>query len=176
MKVKKKTKLVNHRRVLSENKNAYIHEMQDENIERLVKSLIPHLKKADFSVTLRKSFDPLSRIIKHLFIAQDNRPFFHVEGTELPLCWNSPRDWDKNYIKYEWGHLRSRNQAQDKAYKLENLGLYSARCNQHIQTSMHIEELMVYGGVLAQRISNVLTVRRKLFESEEWLTLVKEIS
>ena len=27
---------------------------------------------------------------------------FHVEGTELPLCWNSPKDWEKDYIKYEW--------------------------------------------------------------------------
>ena len=100
---------------------------------------------------------------------------FHVEGTELPLCWNRPRDWNKNYIKYEWGHLRSQNQAQDKANKLENLGLYSARCNQHIQTSMHIEELMVYGGILAQRISNVLTERRKLFESEKWKAVVYKL-
>ena len=171
-----KTKLIDHRRALSDNEDAYTYEIRDENIERLVKSLIPHLKKAGFSVTLRNSFDPLSEIIKCLFAAQDYRPFFHVEGTELPLCWNSPRDWDKDYIKYEWGHLRSRNQAQDKAHKLENLGLYSARCNQHIQTSMHIEELMVYGGILAQRISNVLTARRKLFESKEWQAIVNEIS
>ena len=100
---------------------------------------------------------------------------FHVEGTELPLCWNSPRDWDKDYIKYEWGHLRSLNQAPQKAYEIQNLGLYSARCNQHIQTSMHIEELMVYGGILAQRISNVLTARRKLFDSEEWKELIAEM-
>jgi len=171
-----KIKLIDHREALAANEDAYTYEMRDENIERLVKSLIPHLKKAGFSVTFRNSFDPLSKIIKCLYIAQDNRPFFHVEGTELPLCWNSPRDWDKDYIKYEWGHLRSRNQAQDKAHKLENLGLYSARCNQHIQTSMHIEELMVYGGILAQRISNVLTARRKLFESREWRAIVDEIS
>ncbi len=172
----KKTKLIDHRRALSDNEEAYTHEIQDKNIERLVKSLVPHLKKAGFSVTFRGSLGSLSEIIKCLFVAQDHRPFFHVEGTELPLCWNSPRDWDKDYIKYEWGHLRSRNQAQDKAHKLENLGLYSARCNQHIQTSMHIEELMVYGGILAQRISNVLTARRKLFESNEWQAIVSDIS
>lgn len=170
-----KIKLIEHRRALAENELAYSYEFREENINRLVKTLIPHLKNAGFSITLGSSFDELALMIKMLFQAQDNRPFFHVEGTELPLCWNSPKDWDKNYIKYEWGHLRSRNQAQDKAHKLENLGLYSARCNQHIQTSMHIEELMVYGGILAQRISNVLTARRKLFESSEWKEVISNI-
>ena len=78
---------------------------------------------------------------------------FHVEGTELPLCWNAPKNWDLNYVKYEWGHLHSRDQNPVAAHRLENLALYSARCNQHIQTSMNTEELMTYGGVLAQRIS-----------------------
>lgn len=172
----KKVKLIDHRRALSQNIDAYEYELCDENIDRLVRSLIPHLKAAGFAVSPVKSGNDLAVIIRLLFHAQDERPFFHVEGTELPLCWNSPRDWDKNYIKYEWGHLRSRNQAQNKAHKLENIGLYSARCNQHIKTSMHIEELMVYGGVLAQRISNVLTNRRKLFESIEWKCAVEKIS
>lgn len=170
-----KPKLIDHRRFLSENHKAYSHEIEDENIERLVKSLVPHLKNAGLKVSSSKNFKELSQIIKLLFSVQEDRPFFHVEGTELPLCWNSPKDWDKNFIKYEWGHLRSRNQAEDDAHKLENLGLYSARCNQHIQTSLHIEELMVYGGILAQRISNVLTARRKLFESKEWKDIVSKI-
>lgn len=169
------TKLIEHRRALSENDDAYTYELRQENIKRLVKTLIPHLKKAGFSVSMGKSYQGLSLIITMLFEAQEERPFFHVEGTQLPLCWNSPRDWDKNYIKYEWGHLRSQNQAQDKAHRLENLGLYSARCNQHIQTSMNIEELMVYGGILAQRISNVLTARRKLFASQVWHDVVMKL-
>ncbi len=170
-----KTKLIDHRKALAENESAYTFELRQENIGRLVKTLIPRLKNSGYKVTQGKSFDVLSKVITLLFEAQDNRPFFHVEGTELPLCWNSPKDWDKNYVKYEWGHLRSQNQSPEKAYELENLGLYSARCNQHIQTSMHIEELMVYGGILAQRISNVLTARRKLFESTKWKELLKEL-
>ncbi|EPU5981199.1 hypothetical protein JKP28_20970 [Vibrio vulnificus] len=171
-----KIKLIDHRQSLSNNSKAYVHEIEDENIDRLIKSLIPHLKNAGYSVSLGRSKLILQSLIRLLFDAQENRPFFHVEGTELPLCWNSPKDWDKNYIKYEWGHLRSRNQAQDLAHSIENLGLYSARCNQHIQTSMNIEELMVYGGILAQRISNVLTHRRKLFESKEWQDLVGQLN
>ncbi|MCP4424554.1 MAG: hypothetical protein GY803_08695 [Chloroflexi bacterium] len=160
----KKITLIEHRRNLASNSECYEFEIKDGNIKRLVKTLIPHLKKANCPVTLGKSSEVLCLIIRLLFKAQDNRPFFHVEGTELPLCWNSPKDWNKDFVKYEWGHLRSKNQAKEKAHHIENLGLYSARCNQHIQTSLHIEELMVYGGILAQRISNVLTTRRILFE------------
>ena len=170
-----KAKLIDHRKALAANPEAYTYELQETQIVRLVKTLVPRIKNAGYQVTPSKSFDVLAKTIRLLFQAQDNRPFFHVEGTELPLCWNSPKDWDKNYIKYEWGHLRSRNQAPEREYELENLGLYSARCNQHIQTSMHIEELMVYGGILAQRISNVLTARRMLFESEEWNKLIRDL-
>jgi hypothetical protein len=41
---------------------------------------------------------------------------------------------------------------------------------------MNIQELMIYGGILAQRISNVLTNRRKLFESDKWKELIKKLS
>ena len=171
----KNIRLIDHRRALADNVDAYTFELRPENINRLVKTLLLHLKNAGYQLTLTNSCDDLSRIIQLLFEAQEKRPFFHVEGTELPLCWNSPKDWDKNYVKYEWGHLRSKNQSPEKAHQLENLGLYSARCNQHIQTSMHIEELMVYGGILAQRISNVLTARRKLFQTAEWRQLVEKL-
>jgi hypothetical protein len=40
---------------------------------------------------------------------------------------------------------------------------------------MNIQELMVYGGLLAQRISNVLTNRRVLFASDDWKQLSKEL-
>lgn len=40
---------------------------------------------------------------------------------------------------------------------------------------MNIQELMVYGGLLAQRISNVLTNRRILFASEKWSQLMDEL-
>ena len=40
---------------------------------------------------------------------------------------------------------------------------------------MNIQELMVYGGLLAQRISNVLTKRRILFASEKWNNLINDL-
>ena len=56
------------------------------------------------------------------------------------------------------------------------MALYSARCNQHIQAGMNIEALMIYGGVLAQRISNVLIKRRVLFASQEWQNVIVELT
>ena len=40
----KKPKLIDHRRALAENIDAYTFELRDENIERLEKTLIPHPK------------------------------------------------------------------------------------------------------------------------------------
>ena len=166
-------KLVEHRRIIHDNLDAYEIDLRSE---RLVKSIVNHIRE-DFSDVRfdQNKRDILKEIILLIFDAQEHRPFFHVEGTELPLCWNRPADWDKNYIKYEWGHLLSKNQKPEKSSSIENIGLYSARCNQHIQSSMNIQELMVYGGLLAQRISNVLIKRRILFASNEWKQLIQEL-
>ena len=79
----------------------------------------------------------------------------------LPFCWNSPKDWDKDYIRYEWGHLRSRNLNGD-AHQIENICLQSARCNQHVQTSMDIAEVLVWlsGSAIAARVQTVLERRQ----------------
>ena len=76
-----KPKLIDHRKALSINAKAYTYEFENGNIERLIKTLIPHLRDAGFSATASNSFDPLKRIIQYLFEAQDNRPLFHFEGT-----------------------------------------------------------------------------------------------
>jgi hypothetical protein len=168
-----KIKLIDHRNMLNANRETYIHDLKND---RLANTLITHIRK-DYSgirfATKKKQI--IKKIVNLLFEAQEQRPFFHIEGTELPLCWNRPKDWDCDYIKYEWGHLFSKNQNPDKKNIIENLGLYSARCNQHIQSSMNIQELMIYGGILAQRISNVLTNRRKLFETQNWKGLINEL-
>ncbi|WP_041295696.1 hypothetical protein [Dokdonia sp. 4H-3-7-5] len=166
-------KLMEHRRIINKNPQAYETDLESE---RLVKSIINHIRN-DFSNVRfdKQKREILREIVILLFEAQEHRPFFHVEGTELPLCWNRPSDWNIDYIKYEWGHLLSQNQMPEKSSSIENIGLYSARCNQHIQSSMNIQELMVYGGLLAQRISNVLTNRRILFASKKWNNLITSL-
>jgi hypothetical protein len=166
-------KLIEHRRIINKNPQAYETDLESE---RVVKSIINHIRN-DFSNVRfdKQKREILRKIVILLFEAQEHRPFFHVEGTELPLCWNRPSDWNIDYIKYEWGHLLSQNQMPEKSSSIENIGLYSARCNQHIQSSMNIQELMVYGGLLAQRISNVLTNRRILFASIKWNNLITSL-
>ena len=165
-----------HRRNLADaGEEAYSYEI-DTNPGRLVATLRPHLGKAGFKgISGAQHEDTLSRIVRMLFDAQDQRPMFHVEGTELPLCWNAPKDWSRRYIKYEWGHVLSRNQNAVDAHRIENLALYSARCNQHIQTSLDIQELMLYGGVIATLISQVLSRRRRLFASQDWRVCVAQL-
>jgi hypothetical protein len=166
-------KLIEHRIIINKNSKAYETDLESD---RLVKSIINHIRNDFANVRFdQKKRDILREIVILLFEAQEHRPFFHVEGTELPLCWNRPSDWNIDYIKYEWGHLLSQNQMPEKSSSIENIGLYSARCNQHIQSSMNIQELMVYGGLLAQRISNVLTNRRILFDSEKWKNLINDL-
>jgi hypothetical protein len=166
-------KLIDHRRIIEQSADAYT---RDIETDRLVGTLINHLKQDFVGVKFNSHKKAtLKEIIYLIFEAQDKRPFFHIEGTELPLCWNRPADWDCDYIKYEWGHLLSRNQNPDNYSNIENLGLYSARCNQHIQSSMNIRELMVYGGLIAQRISNVLLKRRILFASDMWKQLIESL-
>lgn len=145
----------------------------DSNVDRLCATLTPHVRRAGYTnMAAARKDGILAQIVRLLFDAQEQRPMFHVEGTELPLCWNAPKDWEKDYIKYEWGHLLSRNQNAADAHRLENLALYSARCNQHIQTSLDVPELMIYGGIIAQRISIVLTRRRQMFSSDAWAKVV----
>ena len=166
-------KLKDHRFILHNNKQAYTKDLESA---RLVGTLLQYIRPEFAGCKFHTENKlVLKEVVCLLFEAQDNRPIFHVEGTELPLCWNNPRDWNIDFIKYEWGHLWSRNQSPDKYHSIQNIALYSARCNRHIQSSMNIEELMVYGGLLAQRISNVLTKRRILFESNKWRELLAKI-
>ncbi len=58
----------------------------------------------------------------------------------------------------------------------KNLCLMSPRCNQHIQSSMNIDELLVYGGALEAVIRKNLAARQALFASEKWKSLVARLS
>ena len=94
-------KLIEHRKIINKNPEAYETDLESE---RLVKSIINHIRDDFSNVRFDKSKREILReIVMLLFEAQEHRPFFHVEGTELPLCWNRPSDWNIDYIKYEWG-------------------------------------------------------------------------
>jgi hypothetical protein len=178
-----KKSLKEHRESLNNNPNAYTADLErcertlfirdgrtkqrrDPSISNLTESRLIKLNKTYLS----------KQLIKLLFKAQNNKPFFHIEQSTLPMCWNAPKDWNKDYIKYEWGHLYSHNQLSDNYTEtFANVCLQSARCNQHIQTSMDIDELLIYGGVLSQVIQRNLENREKLFRSQELVDVVGDL-
>lgn len=161
-----------HREALARNPEAYT-----ADIGRVANTLVPHLKRSGYPRATARRTGSLPRdIVAVIFEAQENRPFFHVDGP-LPFCWNRPSDWDKPFIRYEWGHLHSRNQAESASTQLTDLCLQSARCNQHIQTSMDIEEVLEWlrGSRLEERVRAVLARREEAFRSHRWVSLMSRL-
>lgn len=163
-----KPQLKEHREALRRNAEAYT-----ADLPRVRLTAVGHLKRCGFRRVTRSRCESLvDEFVDAIFNTQNRQPFFHIDS-ELPFCWNSPKDWDKNYIRYEWGHLRSVNQNED-ANQIENLCLQSARCNQHIQTSMDIIEVLEWlkGSTVEDRIRAILERRKQLFASGEWRQLL----
>ncbi|MDO6688125.1 MULTISPECIES: hypothetical protein [unclassified Agarivorans] len=167
--------LLEHRKNLKNNEEAY-----SKDIERCYGTVVKHLKDSGFKkITLNRAPSEIKEFVNLIFKSQNFKPFFHIESTSgLPYCWNSPAKdgWDIDYIKYEWGHLNSKNQNGDAALCAQNLCLQSARCNQHIQSSMNIDELKEYGGKLEEVINQNQSSRNALFKSDEWLSLINRIN
>jgi len=166
--------LLEHRQSLSKNPEAYCHD-----ISRCYGTAVKHMKDAGYKkITLNRAPQEVKDFVDYIFESQDKQPFFHIESESgLPFCWNSPskNGWDIDYIKYEWGHLNSRNQHGSAALSIENLCLQSARCNQHIQSSMNVDELKAYEGKLREVIEKHEVKRKKLFDSENWKKLLDRL-
>ena len=152
------------------------------DLKRCEGTLVKHLKKIDIYKPLtlhrisKSDFpDVVERIVSLIFKAPKFRPFLYIKS-DLPLCWNAVPHWDKNYIVYEWGHFNSVNQNGDEAHSTENLALHCQRGNQHIQSSMDIDELLVYGGKIEEVIVTNKDAREKLFKSPEWLSVLDDLT
>lgn len=160
-----------HRHALSQNLEAY-----EQDIGRAKKTVVDHLRRCGY--VLLKPNRPNAATdadVDAVFDAQDRKPFLHVTS-DLPFCWNAPANWKFPHIRYQWGHLRSRNQNED-AHELTNLCLMSERCNQHVQSALDISEVRDWlrGSPVAERIDQVLASRRALFESPHWSSLLADL-
>ena len=167
----KKT-LLEHRQELAANPECYT----KDDYGRVSRTLVQHLKDVGYPRMTGGSGQAERReFIRLIFEVQGRRPFLHIEAP-LPSCWNSPGrgDWDYNYIRYEWGHLLSKNQNPEEAFDVQNLCLMSARCNQ-VQTSMNIDELQIYGGPLELVIQRNIAARKVLFDSQQWVSLLSRL-
>lgn len=86
---------------------------------------INHFAKRIRSGKGRNKVEVSQKIVKMVFNAQGNVPLFHV--AEEQMCWNEPWDFGLNYIKFYYGHIKSRSNGGDISPK--NFVFESAQCN-----------------------------------------------
>jgi hypothetical protein len=106
-----------------------------KEIDRLIKTLKPHLRKIKVDTSIAKSF-----VIQTL----DNQNYNCILGTDCNsmYCWNAPKDKRLSYLKFEWGHLYTpRCRLGKNADSIDNLALMCNRCNNQIQSSRTLEQL-----------------------------------
>ena len=162
--------LLDHRNNLLNNPNRYIQDKK-RAIKQYAETAYKHY--GSFGKDKKLIIKPLEELGKLAFENQGNLPIYEYEDT-LPRAWNSPMNggWKINYIKWEIGHLISLNQGG--LNNPENLSFQSARCNQHIQTSMNYYETTEYNckEEVKHRIGNLFT----LHKSKEWTDILENIN
>ena len=107
----------------------------DTEFDRLQKTLYNHLR----AMKVKKTKIERLEITKSILKQQQNTCAF-ADGDDS-FCWNHPKNKDSEFLVLEWGHKIPRNFGQI-AHQLDNLILLCARCNNQIQTSRKIEQLI----------------------------------
>ena len=164
----KHMKLNQHREIIKKSLGL----VTDQERQRLCGTVRPHLTKAG-AINLSAKKEQVKRFVDLIIETQNEKSFFWIDSN-LPFCWNNPRDWRFPYIRFQWGHLEPNNSLL-QCNQFQNLCLQSARCNNQIQSSMPIMELkeLFYGSRTYDRIIEVEKNRERLFISAEWLNLCK---
>jgi hypothetical protein len=106
-----------------------------------------------------------------IFEAQGNKPLFQF-GNEI-TSWNRPSYWNLNYLKYEIGHKTPVN-AGGTSHP-ENLCFMSARCNQHIQSSLEMNYVIDWYFSHNDEVKQRLTNLENLYRSELWNQKMHEL-
>jgi len=119
----------------------YIHQeytwpsIHKEEMERLSKVLSTHLRQMGIKMNTKER----DVFVKNLLTKQRGTCAF--SDGDSRFCWNEPKDKNLAFLKLQWGHKLPRSHGK-KAYELDNLILLCARCNNNIQRSRTIEQLI----------------------------------
>ena len=119
----------------------YIHQeykwpyTSSEEINRLANVLSTHLRE----MGLKKSKEERIEIVKSILTEQKDTCAF-ADG-DSRFCWNEPKDKNLTFLKLQWGHKLPRSHGE-KAFELNNLILLCARCNNNLQKSRTLEQLI----------------------------------
>ena len=156
-----------HRTMLGANPSRFT-----EDKERAIQNWVKHAWESARRVTSlskKQSVPILKDMALLVWEAQGGVPFFNFGEVERPVCWNRPQDGMKNYIRYEIGHLNPRSNGGGS--EPENLCFQSARCNQHIQSSLPIDEVMGFYFETNEEVAGRLESLKRLHSSQRWVDL-----
>lgn len=107
----------------------------DSEIERLARTLDNHLKK----LKIRKSKEERKDFVKTVLMSQKRTCAY--AGDNDSYCWNRNKNKEYKYLRLEWGHKIPKSSGK-KDDSIDNLILLCGRCNNQIQTSRTIEQLI----------------------------------
>lgn len=162
--------LLQHRKNLLDNPNRYTQD-KDRAIKQFAE--ISYKSYGRCGPNKKLVISLVHKLGNLVFETQENLPIYEYQDT-LPRAWNSPMNggWEKDYIKWEIGHLISINQGGSN--KPENLSFQSARCNQHIQTSLNYFETTEY--ICKEEVKNRIHNLFILHKSKEWKDILEKIN
>ena len=133
--------LYKHRQMLAANNSCFL---QDK--DRAIKNWISHswsYTKDKVLGNKRHYHNLLEDMAEMVWEAQDGKPLFQFESSSgLPMSWNRPQNGEEDYIRYEIGHINPKLSGGNS--HPNNLTFQSARCNQHIQSSLGLDEVTLY--------------------------------
>ena len=159
-----------HREMLAANQSRFI-----EDKERAVKNWVEHAWKCARTTTTRMSKKQATPHLREMALlvweAQGGVPLFNFGRDGAIPCWNRPQDGLKDYIRYEIGHMDPTSNGGSS--KPENLCFQSARCNQHIQSSLHMDEVVAYYFQTNNEVLERLKSLQRLHNSKGWASLRK---
>jgi hypothetical protein len=108
----------------------------EPELTRLTKLLGSHLRAHGVVPSERTPGKSRQLLLKTL---EEQNGSCYFSGGDDRFCWNHPKDGHLKYLKLEWGHLVPKDRRTDVALKMV---LLCARCNNHIQTSRTLEQLI----------------------------------
>jgi len=109
--------------------------LRKTEISRLEKTLSNHLREMGTKKTLQERHE---FVIMKLSLQKFTCAFADGDGR---FCWNHPRNKNLRYLKLEWGHKIPRYHGKMDHVE-DNLILLCARCNNQIQTSRTVKQLI----------------------------------
>lgn len=146
----------------------------ETEIERLQKTLYNHIRKINEDkiesekITMSKS--ERKQFVEKLLKKQNNTCAFGKEVAGK-YCWNESKDnftktkkredsiYDEvRYIRLQWSHIKPR--CRKESQSIDGLYLLCARCNNQLQTSRHLEQ------ILKEFESKILHMRKFIQEND----------